>query len=395
MVFHKQKIKTLVCDIGSGSIKVGIAGNLSPHKIIPCLAGWPKNSSTKETDSERKMLIGNDALEKGKFQKIGYSYAMSATGNVQDWKSLELLLVGAFRDFCILDFSKWKLLITRPYRMKEEDLKKLMDIFLVNFGFHAITMHEQAALVLYTQGVETGIVVEIGESSTNIIPVYKGHGIPKLYRSLAIGGRSISSYLLKLLRLKGFQLNDEEDLEIGRQIKERVCYVALDPTAEEHLAIETTILKESFKLPDGTIISVGRERFGAVETLFQPSLDNCESNGLSDMIFEVIQTADIDCRADFYSNIIISGGSTLFPGLKERLQRDLTQRYINDVLGGNTSRLLCWKPQIQAPCYRQHLVFEGASLFGDFISDDDKYWVSRKDYLLNGMQRVLDKCLTT
>jgi actin-related protein 2 len=395
MTLVRQKTKTLVCDIGSGSIKVGIAGKLSPDKIIPCLIGCPRYSSRKNSNSACETLVGNDALKKGKYQNIGYRYPMTATGHIQDWESLEIVLERALQDFRITDYSQYKVLITRPNSMTEEDLKMLVDIFLVNLRFCALTMHDQAALVLYTQGVETGVVVDLGESTANIVPVYKGHAISKLDRSLAVGGRSISSYLLKLLRLKGFQLNDEEDLELGRQIKEKVCYVALNPNVDERLATETTVLKESFKLPDGNIISVGRERFGAVEALFQPTLWNSESSGLSDMIFEVINAADIDCRADLYRNVILSGGTSLLPGIQERLERDLNLRYTNDVLDGKQSRSLGWKPQVQAPSSRQHLVFEGAALFADYISDDEKHWISRTEYLRYGVQRVLDKCTIT
>jgi len=387
--------KTLVCDIGSSSIKVGVAGKLTPDKVIPCLLGYPRNYSWKNncnSDKEQEILVGDDALKRGKHQKIGYRYPMMETGRVHDWESLEILLRRALQDICARDFSHFKILITRPYNMKKIDLKSLVDLFLVTLGFSAVTMHEQAALVLYTQGVETGVVVELGESKVNIIPVYKGHAIPKLDQTLAIGGRSITSYLIKLLRRKGFQLNEEEDIEIGRQIKEHACYVAFDPTLDERLATETTALLKSFKLPDGTLISLGRERFGAVEALFEPTLWNCESSGLSDMIFEVIQEADIDCRADLYQNIILSGGTSLLKGIQERLEKDLNFRYTNDVLNGRSSRSLGWKPHVHAPDSRHHLVFEGASLFADYICDDSRYWVSREEYLQQGIQSVVNKC---
>ncbi len=387
-----MKKRTLVCDIGSGSIKVGIAGKLSPDGIIPCLIGYPKYSLSKGSDSEPELLVGNDALETGKHQKMGYRYAMDATGRVQDWKALKVLLKRALQIFKIPDYSRHKILITRPYSMNEEDVKTLVDMFLLDFRFCAATIHEQAALVLYTQGVETGVVVELGESAVNIVPVYQGHAIPKLNRSLAIGGRAIMSYLLKLLKLKGFQMNKKEDLEIGRQIKEMSCYVALDPSLDERLASQTTVITEFFKLPDGTIISVGRERFGAVEALFKPALSNIESCGLSDMIFEVIKSADIDCRADLYCNVILSGGTSLLPGIRQRLEKDLNVRYTDDVLDGKEVRSLGWKPQVHAPSSRQYLVFEGAALFADYISDDDKYWISQDEYLQYGMQRVLEKC---
>ncbi|VEU41747.1 unnamed protein product [Pseudo-nitzschia multistriata] len=387
-----QKIRTLVCDIGSSSIKVGIAGKLSPEKIVPCLLGCPRYACVQREGLGREILVGEDALKGGKHQKIGYRYPITETGHVQDWKALEILLNTAFQVLCHQDYGQYKVLITKPYNMKKADLKTLVDIFVVNLGFRAVAMHEQAALVLYTQGIETGVVVELGESISNIVPVYKGHAIPTLDRSLAVGGRSITSYLVKLLRLKGFQLSEKEDLEIGRKIKEAVCYVALDLDTDERLAADTTILTELFKLSDGTVISVGRERFGAVEALFKPDLCNSESNGLSDMIFEVIKGAGIDCRADLYRNVILSGGTSLLQGMQARLERDLNRRYMNDVLDGEQSRSLGWKPHVQAPVSRKNLVFEGAALFADYISNDANYWVSKEEYYQAGIQQVLDKC---
>ncbi|KAL3905385.1 MAG: hypothetical protein SGILL_009698, partial [Bacillariaceae sp.] len=249
-----------------------------------------------------------------------------------------------------------------------------------------------AALVLYTQGIETGIVVEMGESMVYITPVYKGHAIPNIHKSLSIGGRAITHHLLKLLRIKGYQLNDQEDTETARQIKELLCYVSNDLDMDKKLATETTVHVESFKLPDGPSIMVGRERFEATEAFFSPSLLSVESNGLSDMIFDVIQDADIDCRADLYRNIIISGGSSLFCGMRERLEKDLTHRYNRDVLQFDQSRSQGWTPQVQAPETRQHLVYEGATLFADLISNEESFWVTSSEYNDGGIESVLGKC---
>ena len=66
MKLGNMKSNTLVCDIGGGSIKVGIAGKLSPDDVVPCLTGCPKYSIRKKSASEPELLVGNDALEKGK-----------------------------------------------------------------------------------------------------------------------------------------------------------------------------------------------------------------------------------------------------------------------------------------------------------------------------------------
>jgi actin-related protein 2 len=390
---NNKRSNTVVCDIGSSSIKVGMAGSLTPDVIIPCLIGCRRNYHWKSyKDMDRIDLIGTDAIQAGKRQKIGYQYPMTEKGNVQDWKSLEVLLREAFSKLDISDLSRYNVLITKPYNMKRSDLKTLLDMFFMVFEFRAVTMHEQAALVLYTQGIETGVVVEMGESMINITPIYRGHAIPKLEKNQEVGGRAITSHLLKLLRLKGYQLNEQEDTENGREIKEKYCYVSVDPNEDEKLASETTSLVESFRLPDATVISMGRERFDATEVLFQPSLINCESKSLPNIIFEAIQEADIDCRADLYRNIIVSGGTSLLRGLPERLEKDLHNRYVRDVLNSEQSRSLGWTARVLAPESRKHLVFEGAALFADLIRDETSFWVTLKDYTEGGIQTVLDKC---
>ncbi|KAG7346620.1 actin family protein [Nitzschia inconspicua] len=384
---------TLVIDIGAHSIKVGFAGKLVPVAVVPCVMAEYRNNHWKiYKDVERKMLIADEALETGKKQKLGYHYPIDAEGKIKDWKLLEALLGEALQRLQIGDPINCKLLITKPNKMKQSDLKMLLDIFYFKFGFGAVTMHGQAALALYMQNAVTGVVVEMGDAMTHITPVYKGHAIPKADKTLAVGGRDITNQLLKLLRLKGHPMNDREDSELGRQIKEQLCYISTDLIMDEQLASETTALMEFFKLVDGTTVSLSRERFEAAEVLFKPELLSIESKGISDIIFDVIQNVDIDCRPDLYCNIILSGGTSLLHGLPERINKELNERYTREVLQGDESRSMGWKPQVHAPKSRKHLVFEGATVFASLISSDTSFWVTSQEYSQGGIQCVLEKC---
>lgn len=102
---------------------------------------------------------------------------------------------------------------------------------------------------------------------------------------------------------------------------------------------ETTTLVESYELPDGRIIKVGSERFEAPECLFQPNLIDVEAPGMAEMLFNTIQSADIDIRADLYKHIVLSGGSTMYPGLPSRLEKEMKQLYLTNVLNGDATRL--------------------------------------------------------
>jgi actin-related protein 2 len=60
---------------------------------------------------------------------------------------------------------------------------------------------------------------------------------------------------------------------------------------------------------------------------------------LIEMLFNTIQSADIDIRADLYKHIVLSGGSTMYPGLPSRLEKEIKQLYLTNVLNGDASRL--------------------------------------------------------
>ena len=96
--------------------------------------------------------------------------------------------------------------------------------------------------------------------------------------------------------------------------------------------METTVLEEPYTLPDGRVIRIGRERFEAAEALFNPDLIDVESKtgGMSEMVFRMIQEADMDTRSAYYKHIVLSGGSSMYPGLPSRLEKDITQFYLNE-----------------------------------------------------------------
>ena len=87
------------------------------------------------------------------------------------------------------------------------------------------------------------------------------------------------------------------------------------------------------------MIKVGGERFEAPEALFQPHLINKEGMGIAELLFTTIQAADIDTRPEFYKHLVLSGGSTMYPGLPSRLEREIKQLYLERVLHGATEKL--------------------------------------------------------
>lgn len=73
--------------------------------------------------------------------------------------------------------------------------------------------------------------------------------------------------------------------------------------------------------------------------MFQPHLVDVESPGMAEMLFQTIQAAAVDTRSELYKHIVLSGGSSMYPGLPSRLEKEMKQLYLTRVLGGDPTRL--------------------------------------------------------
>jgi actin-related protein 2 len=256
----------------------------------------------------------------------------------------------------------------------------MLENMFEKYGFPFAKVSIQAMLVLYAQGLLTGVVLDSGDGVTHIVPVWEGICPPLLIKRLNVAGRHITRYLIKLLQVRGYAFNRTADFETVRQIKEKLCYVGYDLEVEKRLALETTVLIQKYELPDGRIIKLGSERFEAPEVLFNPHLLDLEEVGAAEMLFNMIQEADMDLRSAFYKHIVLSGGSTMYPGLPSRLEKEIKDMYLARVLKGDEKRMAKFKLRIEDPPRRKHMVFLGGSVLADIMKDKDEFWISKQEW---------------
>ena len=238
-----------------------------------------------------------------------------------------------------MDTRGKKILLTEAPLNPTKNREQMLERMFEKYEMEACHFSIQAMLTLYAEGLLTGLVVDSGDGVTHVVTVFDGFVPQHLTRRLPLAGRHVTRYLQKLLLYRGYALNSSAEFQTVQEIKEKLCYSALDVEQERRLAQETTVLVENFTLPDGRTIKVGRERYEAPEALFNPELVDVEAEGISDMVFNVIQAADVDMRRDLYGSIVLSGGSTMYPGLPSRLEHDLRQRYLTKIAHGKEATL--------------------------------------------------------
>eukprot|EP01100_Stratorugosa_tubuloviscum_P003161 TRINITY_DN174_c2_g3_i1.p1 TRINITY_DN174_c2_g3~~TRINITY_DN174_c2_g3_i1.p1 ORF type:complete len:379 (-),score=186.20 TRINITY_DN174_c2_g3_i1:3-1139(-) len=354
----------VVIDNGSGILKAGLAGSEQPKCVFPSFVGRIKHKRVMPGAIEGENFVGSRAEEQRGLLKISYPIEH---GIVTNWNDMELIWRHTFTELNCSSKEHPVLLTEAPLNPRT-NREKAAEIFFETLNVPALYFSLQAVLSLYASGRTTGVVLDSGDGVTHAVPIYQGFAMPQTIMRIDVAGRDVTENLQLQLRRAGYIFRTSAEKEIVRAIKEATCFVTLDPSKDESGIIERNNPDLLYKLPDGQVINLGPERFRAPEILFNPELIGEEYVGVHQCLTNSIQRTDIDMRRQLYSNIVLSGGSTMFPGFGERLLQEVKNLAPRDT-----------KIKISAPPERKFSTWIGGSILAN-LPTFKKMAVSRREW---------------
>jgi len=375
-----EDTRNVVCDNGSGMVKAGFSGDDAPRVVFPSIVGRPKAGTTQAMlgSTQKNNFVGDDAQARRGILTIGYPIEH---GIVTNWDDMELIWHHTFYNELRIDPEKNNILLTEAPMNPKGNREKMTQIMFETFAVPGMYVGIQAVLSLYSAGRTTGVVLDSGDGVTHTVPIYEGFSMPYAIGRIDLAGRDLTEYMMKLLMEGGSSFSSSAEKEIVRDIKEKTCYVALDFDEEMKKSNDQSI-ETQFELPDMSVITVKSQRFRCPEALFKPHLVGLgDADGYPQLVTRSIGKCDIDVRKELFSNVVLSGGTTMFPGMPERLTKELT-----------ASGPAGLQPRVIAPPERKYSVWIGGSILSS-LTTFQNMWVRRSEYDENGAAIVHQKCL--
>mmetsp|Transcript_20754 Transcript_20754/g.59286 ORF Transcript_20754/g.59286 Transcript_20754/m.59286 type:complete len:409 (+) Transcript_20754:66-1292(+) len=376
--------QAIVLDNGSGTCKLGFAGDGAPRVAIPAAVAWPRSPQLQANLPRGQRhcdgyVAGSDA-EAARLVSEGV-YALKWPinhGAVVNWDDLEKVWHRAFSDLGVQGGRP--ILVTEPPLTATAHREHMVQLLFEEFDASAVHVAVSGALSLYATGNRTGLVIEVGDGVSQMLPIYEEYIIPHAVQRLDLGGRDVTDNLMRMLyEERGFGGGAGGTSSAAARMacsafKEQHCFVAQHynqelAAARRRVEGGNDPLERTLQLPDGTdLVTAGSERFRCSEILFQPALLGWESVGIHDLAFQAMSKCELDVQKGLCSSVVLAGGTMSMQGIDERIHQELSALVPPSL-----------HVKVQQPGVARDAAFVGGSLLAS-LSDVQRRWMTREEY---------------
>ncbi|EDW24159.1 GL23535 [Drosophila persimilis] len=375
-----DEVAALVVDNGSGMCKAGFAGDDAPRAVFPSIVGRPRHQGVMVGMGQKDSYVGDEAQSKRGILTLKYPIEH---GIITNWDDMEKIWHHTFYNELRVAPEEHPVLLTEAPLNPKANREKMTQSCLRPSTPPQCMSPSRRALAVRLPAVP--LVSCLTPAIVVLLRRCRSMEVMPLPTRQSLSSGSGWSRLDRLPDEDPSQSVDTRspptaEREIVRDIKEKLCYVALDFEQEMATAAASTSLEKSYELPDGQVITIGNERFRCPESLFQPSFLGMESCGIHETVYNSIMKCDVDIRKDLYANIVMSGGTTMYPGIADRMQKEIT------ALAPSTIKI-----KIIAPPERKYSVWIGGSILAS-LSTFQQMWISKQEYDESGPGIVHRKC---
>jgi len=405
--------------VGSSSIGASAASAAAAASASPAAASASSASGAAQTTrgGNKQYFVGRAQLTRRDHMQITQPLEH---GLVRDWDAVEAVWSYALRQHLRVDSREHPLMLSEPTFQPAADREKMLSLMFEKFDAPAMFLCKSSVLTAFSAGRSTACVLESGAGHTTVAPIHDGYVVSKGVRRSQMAGQKLDDVLEKILAqaerpvplTPAYLLQKQVDSS-GALHVQRMAYPHTHPSYHSLMVGELVRdLKESlcrlgesafdstqkfpsvaYELPDGQTLEVGNERFLVPEHLFNPrysglldcahDFDGFVFQGLQHMLLSSVESVDVDLRRDLYSNVVLSGGNTLFPGIPNRLTKEvggvLSAAHKVKVVGGASIN------------DRRFGVWIGGSILAS-LGSFHQMWISKAEFEEQGAALLAAKC---
>uniref|UniRef100_A0A7N9CSH1 Actin, cytoplasmic 1 n=1 Tax=Macaca fascicularis TaxID=9541 RepID=A0A7N9CSH1_MACFA len=313
----EKEIAILVIDNGSSMCKAGFAGDDAPRTVFSSTVRCPQHQGMMVGMGQKDFYLGDKAQSKHSILTLKYPIEHRIVTNQEDMEKIwHHIGYSKLRVF----LEEHPVLLTEGPLNPKANREKMAQIMFETFNTLDMYVAVQAILLClwahywhyhgfwrwsHTQCLST-------------------RAVPSPRHPVSGPGWPEPDHLMKILTECDYSFTSTAKREIVHDIKEKQCYVALDFEQEMPTATSSSSLEKSYKLPNSQVITIGNMQFQYLEALFQPFFLGVEFCSIREITFSSIIRCDVDIHKDLYANTVLAGGTTMYPGISNRMQKEIT-----------------------------------------------------------------------